>query len=171
MLKVQNSPKFNRSTSTISSFSTVSSYNEDDDEDLDLISIGSSVFQDHVRECLEKDPHERTEEDIEILMEFTHTLDAFCDLTHGVRQKMCATMIFAVVEAKGTVILEFGEELDSWTVIINGSVRVDGHGHGSYELSTGKGFGVQPTIRQGSIFSYYSRALAPVWLRKFESTR
>ena len=34
-----------------------------------------------MRDCLEKDPSDRTEEDIEILMEFTHTLEAFAGMT------------------------------------------------------------------------------------------
>ena len=40
---------------------------------------------DGVGDCLKKDPSDRTKEDIEILMEFTHTLDAFTDMTHAVR--------------------------------------------------------------------------------------
>lgn len=34
-------------------------------------------------------------------------------------------MVFAVVERAGTVVMNDGEELDSWSVIINGEVRVD----------------------------------------------
>ena len=37
------------------------------------------LFQ--VRECLEKDPADRNEEDIEVLKEFTHTLEAFAGIT------------------------------------------------------------------------------------------
>ena len=34
-----------------------------------------------MRDCLEKDPNDRNEDDIEILMEFTHTLEAFAGMT------------------------------------------------------------------------------------------
>ena len=41
---------------------------------------------------------DRGEEDVEILMEFTHTLVAFADMTQAVRRKMCEKMVFVVVE-------------------------------------------------------------------------
>ena len=34
-------------------------------------------------------------------------------------------MVFAVVEKAGTIVMNDGEELDSWSVIINGEVRID----------------------------------------------
>ena len=34
-------------------------------------------------------------------------------------------MVFAVVEKAGTTVMNHGEELDSWSVIINGEVRID----------------------------------------------
>ena len=34
-------------------------------------------------------------------------------------------MVFAVVEKAGTTVMMDGEELDSWSVIINGEVRID----------------------------------------------
>ena len=98
---------------------------DSDEEDL-AESIGSFTLRDAVRDCLEKDPADRQEEDIEILMEFTHTLEAFADMTQAVRMKMCAAMVFAVVDKAGTVVMNDGEELDSWSVIINGAVRVEG---------------------------------------------
>ena len=33
-------------------------------------------------------------------------------------------MVFAVVEKAGTTVMMDGEELDSWSVIINGEVRI-----------------------------------------------
>ena len=34
-------------------------------------------------------------------------------------------MVFAVVEKAGTTVMNHEEELDSWSVIINGEVRID----------------------------------------------
>jgi len=119
---------------------------DSDEEDL-AESIGSFTLRDAVRDCLEKDPADRTEEDIEILMEFTHTLEAFADMTQAVRQKMCAVMVFAVVDKAGTIVMNDKEELDSWSVIINGAVRVEGGTNmRSYTLSLGQGFGIKPTM-------------------------
>ena len=79
----------------------------------------SLIVRDTVRECLEKDPSDRTEEDVDILLEFTQHLTAFTNMTLSVRRALVATMVFAVVEKAGTVVMTDGEELDSWSVIIN----------------------------------------------------
>lgn len=116
---------------------------DSDEEDL-AESIDSLTLRDTVRDCLEKDPADRTEEDIEIILEFTHSLEAFADMSEAVRRAMCYVMVFAVVDKEGTVVMNDGEELDSWSVIINGAVRVDGESH--YTLSLGQGFGITPTM-------------------------
>merc|ERR1719209_1066371 len=66
-------------------------------------------------------------------------------LTQAVRRKMCEKMVFAVVDKAGTVVMNDGEELDSWSVIINGAVRVEGPSR-CYTLSLGQGFGIKPTM-------------------------
>lgn len=83
-----------------------------------------------MRECLEKDPNDRTDDDIEILLEFTQHLRAFANMTLSVRRALCKVMVFAVVEKAGTVVMNDGEELDSWSVIINGHVEIDGGASG-----------------------------------------
>lgn len=87
-------------------------------------------MRDTVRECLEKDPSDRTDDDIEILLEFTQHLRAFANMTLSVRRALCRVMVFAVVEKAGTVVMNDGEELDSWSVIINGHVEIDGGASG-----------------------------------------
>jgi len=124
------------------------SHVDSDEEDL-AESIGSFTLRDAVRDCLEKDPSDRTEEDIEILMEFTHTLEAFAGMTQAVRTKMCSVMVFAVVDKADTIVMNDHEELDSWSVIINGAVRVEGgEGGRNYVLSLGQGFGIKPTMKK-----------------------
>ena len=39
---------------------------------------------------------------------------------------MCEVMIFAVIESIDTTVINDGEQLDSWCVIINGAVRIEG---------------------------------------------
>ena len=86
--------------------------------------IQSLTVRDTVRECLEKDPSDRTDDDIEILLEFTQHLRAFANMTLSVRRALCRVMVFAVVEKAGTIVMNDGEELDSWSVIINGHVEI-----------------------------------------------
>nr|CAD7430194.1 unnamed protein product [Timema monikensis] len=96
----------------------------DSDEEEDLAeSIDSLTVRDTVRDCLEKDPVDRNEDDIEILLEFTQQLKAFTNMTLAVRRALCSVMVFAVVEKAGTVVMNDGEELDSWSVLINGHVE------------------------------------------------
>ena len=76
------------------------------------------------------------------------TLEAFAGMTQAVRTKMCAVMVFAVVDKENTVVMNDKEELDSWSVIINGAVRVEGgEGGRKYVLSLGQGFGIKPTMK------------------------
>ncbi|XP_034934297.1 rap guanine nucleotide exchange factor 2-like isoform X4 [Chelonus insularis] len=121
----------------------------DSDEEEDLAeSMDSLTVRDTVRECLEKDPAERTEEDIEILLEFTQHLKAFTNMTLAVRRALCAVMVFAVVESAGMVVLTDGEELDSWSVLINGAVEIE-HSNGEIEqLHLGDSFGILPTMER-----------------------
>ncbi|XP_045408575.1 rap guanine nucleotide exchange factor 2-like [Lemur catta] len=55
-------------------------------------------------------------------------------------------MAFAVVERAGTIVLNDGEELDSWSVILNGSVEVTYPDGKAEVLRMGKSFGVSPTM-------------------------
>ncbi|XP_017048393.1 rap guanine nucleotide exchange factor 2 isoform X2 [Drosophila ficusphila] len=123
----------------------VESVVDSDEEDL-AESMDSLTVRDAVRDCLEKDPAERSEEDVEVLLEFTQGLKAFTNITLAVRRALCSVMVFAVVDKAGTVVMSDGEELDSWSVLINGSVEIE-HANGSREeLQMGDSFGILPTM-------------------------
>ncbi|KAK9885869.1 hypothetical protein WA026_013744 [Henosepilachna vigintioctopunctata] len=121
--------------------------NVDSDEEDDLAeSIDSLTVRDRVRDCLEKDASERNEEDIDILLEFTQHLTAFTNMTLAVRRELCAVMVFAVVEKAGTLVINDGEELDSWSVLINGCVEVIQNSGDMKVLNMGDSFGILPTM-------------------------
>uniref|UniRef100_A0A667ZI64 Rap guanine nucleotide exchange factor 2 n=1 Tax=Myripristis murdjan TaxID=586833 RepID=A0A667ZI64_9TELE len=125
----------------------VDSEEDDDEEDIERAS-DPLMSRDIVRDCLEKDPMDRTDDDIEQLLEFMHQLPAFANMTMSVRRELCAVMVFAVVERAGTIVLNDGEELDSWSVILNGSVEVT-YPEGRTEiLCMGNSFGVSPTMEK-----------------------
>ncbi|XP_031621051.1 rap guanine nucleotide exchange factor 2 isoform X3 [Contarinia nasturtii] len=123
----------------------VESVVDSDEEDL-AESMDSLAVRDTVRECLEKDPTDRTEEDIETLLEFTKNLQAFTNMTLAVRRALCSVMVFAVVEKAGTTVMNDGEELDSWSVLINGHVEVEYANGETDELQVGDSFGILPTM-------------------------
>ncbi|XP_057403420.1 rap guanine nucleotide exchange factor 2 isoform X5 [Balaenoptera acutorostrata] len=123
----------------------VDSEDDEDEEDIERAS-DPLMSRDVVRDCLEKDPIDRTDDDIEQLLEFMHQLPAFANMTMSVRRELCAVMVFAVVERAGTIVLNNGEELDSWSVILNGSVEVTYPDGKAEILCMGNSFGVSPTM-------------------------
>ncbi|XP_077465133.1 rap guanine nucleotide exchange factor 2 isoform X6 [Stigmatopora argus] len=125
----------------------VDSEEDDDEEDIERAS-DPLMSRDIVRDCLEKDPMDRTDDDIEQLLEFMHQLPAFANMTMSVRRELCAVMVFAVVERAGTIVLNDGEELDSWSVILNGSVEVTYPEGRTDILCMGNSFGVSPTMEK-----------------------
>lgn len=106
------------------------------------------AVRDTVRECLEKDPTERTADDIETLLEFTKNLQAFTNMTLAIRRELCAKMVFAVVDKAGTIVMGDGEELDSWSVLINGHVEIEYRTGEKDELQVGDSFGILPTMEK-----------------------
>ncbi|KAM7333419.1 hypothetical protein ACRRTK_006739 [Alexandromys fortis] len=117
---------------------------EDEEEEIDR--TDPLQGRDLVRECLEKEPADKTDDDVEQLLEFMHQLPAFANMTMSVRRELCSVMIFEVVEQAGAVILEDGQELDSWYVILNGTVEIS-HPDGRVEnLFMGNSFGIVPTL-------------------------
>uniref|UniRef100_A0A3Q1F2E3 Rap guanine nucleotide exchange factor (GEF) 6 n=1 Tax=Acanthochromis polyacanthus TaxID=80966 RepID=A0A3Q1F2E3_9TELE len=118
---------------------------EEEDEDLERAS-DTLLGRDLVRECLEKDPADRNDDDIEQLLEFMHQLPAFANMTMSVRRDLCSVMVFEVVEQAGTVILHDKQELDLWYVILNGAVEIS-HPEGRTEsLCMGNSFGISPSL-------------------------
>ncbi|XP_057215644.1 rap guanine nucleotide exchange factor 6-like isoform X5 [Triplophysa rosa] len=123
----------------------VDSEDEEEDEDIER-SSEALLVRDLVRECLEKDAVDRTDDDIEQLLEFMHQLPAFANMTMSVRRELCRVMMFEVVEQEGTVILQDKQELDLWYVILNGAVEIS-HGDGRSEiLCMGNSFGITPSL-------------------------
>nr|XP_057942614.1 rap guanine nucleotide exchange factor 6 isoform X4 [Doryrhamphus excisus] len=118
---------------------------EEEDEDLERAS-DALLSRDLVRECLEKDPADRNDDDIEQLLEFMHQLPAFANMTMLVRRELCGVMVFEVVEQAATIILHDKQELDLWYVILNGAVEIS-HLEGRVEtLCMGNSFGISPSL-------------------------
>uniref|UniRef100_A0A3Q4GK33 Rap guanine nucleotide exchange factor (GEF) 6 n=1 Tax=Neolamprologus brichardi TaxID=32507 RepID=A0A3Q4GK33_NEOBR len=118
---------------------------EEEDEDLERAS-DTLLGRDLVRECLEKDPVDRNDDDIEQLLEFMHQLPAFANMTMSVRRDLCSVMMFEVVEQAGTVILHDKQELDHWYVILNGAVEISYHDGRTETLCMGNSFGISPSL-------------------------
>ncbi|XP_060127662.1 rap guanine nucleotide exchange factor 6 isoform X5 [Zootoca vivipara] len=120
---------------------------EEEDEDIDRTS-DPLLGRDVVRECLEKEPADKTDDDIEQLLEFMHQLPAFANMTMSVRRELCSVMIFEVVEQAGAIILNDGQELDSWYVILNGTVEISHRDGKTESLCMGNSFGITPSLEK-----------------------
>ncbi|XP_033756431.1 rap guanine nucleotide exchange factor 6-like isoform X5 [Pecten maximus] len=108
----------------------------------------SELLRDAVQECLQKDPADRTEDDIGTLLEFIQHFRAFANMTLPIRRALCSVMVFAVVEKQGQTVMNHGEELDSWSVILNGQVEIV-YPNGAIEfLHMGDCFGITPTMEK-----------------------
>uniref|UniRef100_A0A8C4QKF3 Rap guanine nucleotide exchange factor 2 n=1 Tax=Eptatretus burgeri TaxID=7764 RepID=A0A8C4QKF3_EPTBU len=124
---------------------TVVDSDEDDEEDGEQTSVSLSS-RDLIRDCMEKDPVDRTDDDIEQLLDFMQQFPAFANMTMSVRRELCSVMVFAVVDQAGTTVLRNEEELDSWCVIVNGAVEIIERGGQIKALGMGNGFGVTPSL-------------------------
>ncbi|CAL1529208.1 unnamed protein product [Lymnaea stagnalis] len=121
---------------------------DSDDEEGYAESAESSSIRDAERDCLEKEPSERTEEDIEILLNFTQHLKAFSNMTEHTRRLLCEVMVFAIVPKEGTIVMKDEEELDSWSVILNGEVEITRPNGVKERLQMGDSFGISPTMEK-----------------------
>ena len=120
---------------------------DSDDEEGYAESTGSQ--RDTVQECLQKHPQDRTDDDIEILLDFIQHFRAFANMTLPTRRALCAVMMLAVIEHKGTIVMKDKEELDSWSVILNGQVEILKEDGSAEFLYMGDSFGITtPTLEK-----------------------
>ncbi|XP_063444362.1 rap guanine nucleotide exchange factor 6-like isoform X6 [Mytilus trossulus] len=118
---------------------------DSDDEEGYAESTGSQ--RDTVQECLQKHPQDRSDDDIEILLDFIQHFRAFANMTLPTRRALCAVMMLAVIEHKGTIVMKDKEELDSWSVILNGQVEILKEDGSAEFLYMGDSFGItEPTL-------------------------
>ncbi|XP_055346464.1 rap guanine nucleotide exchange factor 2-like isoform X2 [Paramacrobiotus metropolitanus] len=121
---------------------------EDMPDGEESISASSCTFRDTVREFLDKDPLDRSEDEIEYLLDFMQRLPAFASYTQSIKRLLCQVMRFAYVKDAGCIVMSDGEELDSWSVIINGSVQIEFPDGEIEELNVGDSFGITPTMEK-----------------------
>ncbi|CAF4213895.1 unnamed protein product [Rotaria sp. Silwood2] len=116
-------------------------------DDASDASSESFPMYDFIRESLMKEPNERTDDDIESILEFLLHFPAFVNFTLHVRRELCKVLVYAHVEKAQTIVMNDGERYDSWSVIINGIIdneTIDGQLIRT--LTVGESFGCGPTL-------------------------
>uniref|UniRef100_A0A0R3VXZ1 Rap guanine nucleotide exchange factor 2 n=1 Tax=Taenia asiatica TaxID=60517 RepID=A0A0R3VXZ1_TAEAS len=116
---------------------------EDEDDEFDSGSSSHESLRDSFWDALLKEPRLRTAADVEVLVENVQKLPAFSNLSEGTRTALCRLMLVAVVREAGQVVLSDGEILDTWSVILNGTVEVVDPDGTIRELTSGDAFGVR----------------------------
>ena len=105
-------------------------------------------MKDQALEALEKNKDDRTEIEIDLLHEFLQVLPAFNNLTGPIRRELCKHMVYVSVEHSGTIVMNEGEELDSWSVLLSGQVEISYSNGQKKQISVGESFGVTPTLEK-----------------------
>ncbi|KAM7533597.1 hypothetical protein Aperf_G00000120978 [Anoplocephala perfoliata] len=116
---------------------------DEEDDEFDSGSSSHESLRDSFWDALLKEPKLRTSADVEVLVENVQKLPAFSNLSEGTRAALCRLMLAAVVRDAGQVVLSDGEVLDTWSVILNGTVEVIDPDGTIRELSSGDSFGVR----------------------------
>ena len=73
-------------------------------------------------------------------------------------------MVYVSVEQSGTIVMNEGEELDSWSVLLSGQVEITYASGESKRISVGESFGVTPTLEK-----QYHRLILGAWVKPFIS--
>lgn len=77
----------------------------------------------HLRQILEKNSLDRTDQDNETILNYINSLSAFDRYDQSIKKQLASVMILAIIESPFTVILTHNETLDSFCCLIHGSVE------------------------------------------------
>ncbi|KAI7809068.1 putative rap guanine nucleotide exchange factor 4 [Triplophysa rosa] len=105
--------------------------NESDEELQDTLLLLSQIGPDaHLRMILQKQPGQRTSDDLEIIYEELLHIKALSHLSTTVKRELAGVLIFESHAKAGTVLFNQGEEGTSWYIVLKGSVNVVIYGKG-----------------------------------------
>lgn len=104
---------------------------ESEEELQDTLLLLSQIGPDaHLRMILQKQPGQRTSDDLEIIYEELLHIKALSHLSTTVKRELAGVLIFESHAKAGTVLFNQGEEGTSWYIILKGSVNVVIYGKG-----------------------------------------
>ncbi|XP_055493946.1 rap guanine nucleotide exchange factor 4 [Leucoraja erinacea] len=78
----------------------------------------------HMRMILQKQPNQRTVDDLEIIYEELLHIKALLQFSTAVKRELAGVLVFESHAKAGTVLFNQGEEGTSWYIILKGSVNV-----------------------------------------------
>ena len=93
-------------------------------------------------ETISKSPQERTEEEVSNASFCLKNAPAFTPFSDPIRWRICSKMRHKTVPSVGTVVLKQGELIESWYVILTGTIEVFVDGQSPFKLQIGSSFGI-----------------------------
>ena len=124
----------------------------------------------HLRQVLEKNALDRTDEDNETILNYINSCGAFDKYDQATKKQLASVMILAIIENPFTVILTHNETLDSFCCLIHGTVEhlyasADPYGqntmHSSKILHPGDIFGITEPTMETIYFEGIMKTLTP----------
>lgn len=144
--------------------------NEDDDADVDSLSQEVYSTNDTFYDVILKDPSLRTENDIETILDGVQNLPAFLNFTAKTKYELCKFMRVVMVHQPDEKLMDDGQILDTWNVVLNGVVEIRHKDGKVKEFKRGDSFGVRPTMdeqkQKGELWTCSSTCLFCCVLQK-----
>ncbi|XP_064404349.1 rap guanine nucleotide exchange factor 6-like isoform X2 [Halichondria panicea] len=120
---------------------------DSDDEESVQSESSSATSMDAVLEVLSKPPTDRSEEDIERVMDVLQYIPAFTNMTSNIRQALFQILMLQTFENEGSIVIDNGEEVDKWYVVLNGQLRLVRDSDTDRTYHVGDSFGINQSLK------------------------
>jgi hypothetical protein len=120
---------------------------DSDDDESAPSETSSSPGMDSVYEILNKPPPDRTEEDIERLMDVLQYMPAFSNMTSNIRHAVFKVLLLTTFSEEGAVVLDNGNLVDRWFVVLHGHVRLTRDSECDKTFHIGESFGLSKNLK------------------------
>jgi hypothetical protein len=120
---------------------------DSDDEESAQSETSSSPSMDGVLEVLSKSPDDRTDEDIERVMDILQYIPVFSNMTSNIRKALFRSLMAQIIENENVVIIGNGEEVTRWYVVLNGQLKLIREREGDRVFQAGDSFGVSQSLK------------------------
>lgn len=140
-------PGGRQSRDSVGSLDYLSESQVDSDDEESVQSETSSSSMDAVLEVFSKPPSDRTEEDIDRVLEILQYMSVFSNMTANIRQALFKELMLLTYETEGAVVINNHAEVSNWYVVLNGQVRLLRDTEPEKTYHVGECFGVNQSLK------------------------
>lgn len=120
---------------------------DSDDEESVQSESSSAASMDAVFEVLSKPSADRTEEDIERVMDVLQYMPVFSNLTSNIRRALFQVLILQSFDSENSSVIDNGEEVSKWYVVLNGQLKLVRESDTEKLYHVGDSFGVSQSLK------------------------